>query len=502
MKAAVIDLGFNSVKMVCYTIDRNAKFRAYRQDAFRARLGEGLDETGFLGVAQMRRTTGYLKILAEIATMESIERVIPIATSAVREASNGPEFLKTVLEETRLAFRSISARDEALYSFAGALGFSPVSDTIFFDLGGGSLEIVSASDFRIRKVISLPLGALRLSLEYGDRKGRSHRLRLKSMRRRILDTLRSVSDIQVTRRTRLVGAGGTARAIARRDQELSLYPFAKIQSHQIPYGSVNSMSKTFLRMSVKELADEREIGNRADTIAAGTLVIKLLMKELHMGELTISAHGLREGTLSMYLLNQRSFHAGTVSESDVEKFVKMSADTLREEIEGYPLEMERSGLVDRREAALLAEAHRLVSKAVPSVNLRGFFYSILEEESTVSQHEQLIIAAAAVTAKNDRISRLIVNQYRDLMSRTEREDVKRLAACFALLETLYGVGGSLRMSRHGGDLTIRVSEGRTRLPVSLLAHQAEVMGNLLGLRLSLTFQSDGKELPVGAEFGK
>ena len=499
LKAAIIDLGFNSVKMVCYSIDREVQFRAYRQDAFRARLGEGLDETGFLGVAQMRRTIGYLKILGEIAATESIDRVVPIATSAVREAPNGPDFLKSVLEETKLAFRSISSRDEALYSFAGAVGFSPSPDTVFFDLGGGSLEVVSASDFKIREVVSLPLGALRLSLEYGDGKGTFQKQRAKSMRKKILEILQEVSDLQVSRRARLMGAGGTVRALARRDQELSSYPFAKIQSHQIPYGSVNSMSKLFLKMSQKELAGEREIGNRADTIAAGTLVVKLLMKTLGMEELTVSAHGLREGALSMYLIDERSFHAGTVSKGDVERFVRSSATELRQALEGYSLDMERAGLVDRRGAVLLAEALRLVSDVLPSVNLKSFFYSILEEDSTVSQHEQLVIAAAAVTAKNDRISRLIVSQYRNLMSRRERDYVRRLAACLAFMETLQSVGGGLKMSRRGGDLSVRVTEGKTALPVSLLTHQAEALGGQLGLRLSLTFRSDGRELAVGAD---
>jgi exopolyphosphatase/guanosine-5'-triphosphate,3'-diphosphate pyrophosphatase len=499
LKAAVIDLGFNSIKMVCYSVEPNGRFKAYRQDAFKARLGEGLDETGLLGVARMRRTIGYLKILGEIAAVESIERVIPIATSAVREARNGPDFLKSVLEETKLAFRSISARDEALYSFAGAVGFSPSPDTVFFDLGGGSLEIVSASDFKIRKIVSLPLGALRLSLEYGDGKGTFQKQQSKSMRKKILKTLQEVSDLKVSQRARLMGAGGTVRALARRDQEFSLYPFAKIQSYQVPYGSVNSMSKLFLKMSQKELANEREIGNRAETIAAGALVVKLLMKTLGMGELTVSGHGLREGALSMYLLNQRSFHAGTVPENEIERFVKSSATALRQALEGYPLDMERAQLVDRREAALLAEALRLVSNVPPSVNLRSFFYSILEEDSTVSQHEQLIIAAAAVTAKNDRISRLIVNQYRDLMSRNERDDVRRLAACFALMETLHRVDAGLRMARHGGDLLVRVTEGKTKLPVSLMRHQAEVVSNLLGLRLNLSLRSNGKELPLETE---
>ncbi len=490
MKAAVIDLGFNSVKMVCYNIDHRGGFRPYRQDAFRARLGEGLDETGFLGDAQMQRTVDYLKVLSEIAAMESVERLVPIATSAVREAANGAQFMKYVIDETRLAFRILSANDEALYSYAGAMSLAPSSDVVFFDLGGGSLELVRSSDSKVRRVLSLPLGALRLSFLHGDGEGTFSKREARKMKRRILTELPRGEDLQVSRRTRLVGVGGTVRAIARRDQEFSPYPFTKIQAYTLPYSSVNAMSKSLLEMTRKELGSEREIGNRAETIVAGTLVVKMLMKSLGIDELTVSARGVREGALLMYLADGRSFHRGSVAASDVERFMREASAESRHLAEGYPLVLERAKLVDRRESGLLAEAMKLVAGAQPSVNLRGLFYSILEEESPVSKHDQLMIAAIAVTARNDRIAELMVSQYGRLLGRRDKDDVRRLAALYSFIETLSRSSAGLKAYKQGVDLTLRMTEGRGKLPVSLLSHQGEAVSEALGLRLNLVFPAD------------
>ncbi len=502
MKAAVVDLGFNSVKMVCYNVDREGAFRAYRQDAFRARLGEGLDETGFLGVAQMQRTIGYLRMLSEIASMESIDRVIPIATSAVREASNGPQFVRSVMNETRLSFRVISAREEGLYSFAGAMTSTNLSDVVFFDLGGGSLEIVRSSGFKIQKVVSLPLGVLRLSFEYGDGKGTFSKRQARLMKKRIVELLPTQAELRLSARTRLVGVGGTVRAMARRDQEFSPYPFTKMQSHSVPYPDVNLMSKELVRMSRKELGDEREIGNRADTIVAGTVVVKMLMKALGMRSLTVSARGLREGVLSMYLQNPKSFHKGSVSLRDVERFVRGLGGRTEPASNGYPLLFERARLVDRREAELLREALRLIPGAPPSVNLQGLFYSILEEESPASKHDQLMIAATAVAVRNDRVAELMMKQYEELLDGKDRASVKRLALIYSFVETLKKVEADLKISRRGGDLSMRVAEGKAPLPVSLLTHQAEAIGEVDQARLNLAFVPRSESGPVASEVGQ
>jgi exopolyphosphatase/guanosine-5'-triphosphate,3'-diphosphate pyrophosphatase len=69
-------------------------------------------------------------------------------------------------KQTGFRFRVVTANEEAMYSYLGAVRATCFPDTLFFDLGGGSLEIVSAKDYRIKKIVSLPLGALRLSEKF------------------------------------------------------------------------------------------------------------------------------------------------------------------------------------------------------------------------------------------------------------------------------------------------------------------------------------------------
>jgi exopolyphosphatase/guanosine-5'-triphosphate,3'-diphosphate pyrophosphatase len=490
--AAVIDLGFNSVKMVCYTVDRNGNFRPFRQDAFMARLGEGLDETGYLGEAQMKRTISYLRALRDIAQLESVSTIIPVATSAVREASNGSEFLREVRAGTRLSFRVLSERDEALYSFAGAVGFAPEPNVVFFDLGGGSLEIVCASGFRIWKTTSLPLGSLRVSMEFEDDKGAFSKQSIKKMKGHIAEALPKWLASQTSRKATLVGAGGTVRAMARYDQELNGYPFAKVQSYRIPYGSVNSITKSLLKKSRRELEKLNAVGNRSDSIAAGALVVKMLMKHLGSRELRVSSYGLREGTLSMYLRNQKLFHSGREPRAEVERLVTESARRLHRASEGNQLSFEKVGLLGRREAALLAEAYLLVSRVQPSVNLRSYFLSLLEEDSLFTHREQLKAAVVVIATRKGRMADSLMDEFAEFLPEEAKLEVGRLAAIYSFLETSDRAGVRVRASRHGRDIEIEVVEAGIA-PRSLLAHQAEEMSEKLGLGVALSFTQSRKE---------
>jgi exopolyphosphatase / guanosine-5'-triphosphate,3'-diphosphate pyrophosphatase len=104
-----------------------------------------------------------LKLFRDIINFQCIKYVLSIATSAVREAKNQNDFLDEVLQKTGFRFRVLSGRGEALYSYLGALQSTCIPSTLFFDLGGGSLELVYTENFKIKKFISFPLGALRLT---------------------------------------------------------------------------------------------------------------------------------------------------------------------------------------------------------------------------------------------------------------------------------------------------------------------------------------------------
>ena len=99
----------------------------------------------------MSRAIDTLQVFRDIIQLNPIKSVLPIATSAVREASNKEDFLNTVSKETGFNFKVLSEREEALYSYVGAIKSLHIADSLFFDIGGGSLEIVYAERFKIKK---------------------------------------------------------------------------------------------------------------------------------------------------------------------------------------------------------------------------------------------------------------------------------------------------------------------------------------------------------------
>ena len=163
-KVAVLDLGYNSLKLVNYLVSSNIyDYKIFYDKSIRVKLGEELHKTKMLSRDAMDRTIQSLKYFRDVVTSESIDYVLPFATSAVREAENKSQFMTRVEEESGFKFRILSPEEEAIFSYYGAQSSICTPNCLFFDLGGGSLEIVYSHNYQIKKIISLPLGSLKLS---------------------------------------------------------------------------------------------------------------------------------------------------------------------------------------------------------------------------------------------------------------------------------------------------------------------------------------------------
>ena len=138
----MIDLGFNSIKLVNYYVNPDNSYKAYEQQGIRVRLGANLRETGLLSRESINSTINALKLFRDKINSQSINYVVAVATSAVREAANKDDFLREVYQKTRFQFRVLSGKEEALFSYLGAIKSTCIRTAVFFDLGGGSLEIV------------------------------------------------------------------------------------------------------------------------------------------------------------------------------------------------------------------------------------------------------------------------------------------------------------------------------------------------------------------------
>ena len=117
----------------------------------KVKLGESLDRAHNLSDQSIERAIDTLLLYRDIIRVESIKRCLCVGTSAVREAQNSAHFVDQVYKKTGFKIRILSGKEEAYYSYLGASMSSYLPNALFFDLGGGSLELAYTEDFKSRR---------------------------------------------------------------------------------------------------------------------------------------------------------------------------------------------------------------------------------------------------------------------------------------------------------------------------------------------------------------
>lgn len=158
---AVIDIGSNSVRLVVYEHPYIGEHPVFNEKVL-CGLGQDLEQTGALNpLAKFRAMHTLTGFMALVQAME-IEDVVAIATAAIRDASDGPDFAVQIKEKLGLSINVISGEDEAEFAAMGVLAAFPKASGVVADLGGGSLELARIKEGEIYEKTSLPLGVLRI----------------------------------------------------------------------------------------------------------------------------------------------------------------------------------------------------------------------------------------------------------------------------------------------------------------------------------------------------
>jgi exopolyphosphatase/guanosine-5'-triphosphate,3'-diphosphate pyrophosphatase len=473
MKVSVIDLGFNSVKLVNYDIKKDGSFKAYQQEGVKVKLGEGLQETGYLGKEQVDRTIEALRMLHDIINFDSIRHVLPVATSAVREAGNKSDFLKQVYGQTGFQFKVLSGQEEGLYSYIGALEATCVPTALFFDLGGGSLELVYTENYGIKKIRSYPLGALRLTQMFGRKDGTFSRKDYGKMEKHILETLPDRKELDVSPDTTLVGVGGTLRAMARYDQELKDYELDKIHNYRMDSQSVSSIAEELYEMDAEELEEIKAIGsNRVDTITAGACVVDALVQKFGFERIVVSAEGLREGILSVFVRDPKTFYHGGISNEKAKAFVTFAcqAEILPQHTVTLVRPLVANGMLREKERMILTHAIKQAEELPPVTNLNNLFYMMIDEDSAFLSHrEQLILALSIVHTRKEKAADWLFSRYRSILEPQNRRSIEKISACLVLSAILERAKANTRLSIKGRKMDIKImSQPRQFVPATLL----------------------------------
>jgi len=286
-QAAVIDVGSNSVRLVIYRLDGRAIWTLFNEKAL-AGLGRDLPTTGRLSPDGVEIALTAIRRFRALLDGWRAEDVTAAATAAVREAADGPAFLKRVREETGLVVRVLSGEEEARYAALGVIAGQPDAAGVVGDLGGSSLELVRLNGAAPDDGATLPLGPFAL--------GAPRTLDLDRTRRIVENALSPHAERFATRHFHAVG--GAWRNLALFQMELADYPLHVAHQYELSRADALAVSRLVARQSRASLERMQGLSKkRIETLPYSAVVLEALIERLGVERVVISAYGVREGLL-------------------------------------------------------------------------------------------------------------------------------------------------------------------------------------------------------------
>ena len=275
-RSAVIDIGSNSVRLVVYEGPARAPAVIFNEKVA-AGLGRGLATDGRIAAADAERGLTALRRYALLARHMEVKDLVCVATAAVRDAENGPDFIAAAAE-AGLKIRLLSGEEEAEAAGYGVLSAIPEAHGIAVDLGGGSLELAEVAHGEVGRRASFPLGVLRLPALRRDGQ--------QAFERAVRKMLRAAGWPGGMAGLPLYLVGGSWRALSRLDLELTNDPLAVLDQHSFPRTALRRLVRATRRLSFEELrAIPGMASNRAATLPDAAALLAALVALLTIAPL-------------------------------------------------------------------------------------------------------------------------------------------------------------------------------------------------------------------------
>lgn len=299
-RLAAIDIGTNSIRSIVIEIDAARKYKILDDEKVTVRLGEGLNQTGKIAPAAWARAMEALSRQKKIIDGYKVRSIEAVATSAVRKASNGPEFVKAIKTEIGLEVEVISGEAEAELAALSAFHNFDLEGVrhLIFDIGGGSLELITALGTHIEEILSLELGAVFLTETFlkSDPVTAEEFLKLRKHIRKTLKNAFTATERSAMQC--LVGSGGTITSIATMTMAGRRERYDSIHGYELLRSEVVHLLAMLLRKSDKERRSIPGLNpDRADIIIAGVTVVDEVMEFFQVNLLRVNERGIREGLI-------------------------------------------------------------------------------------------------------------------------------------------------------------------------------------------------------------
>ena len=508
MRVAAIDIGSNSIHMVVAHIESDGRFRVLDRAKDMVRLGQRSLNSGRLSADAMNASIRTLTTFRTLAERQGVERFKAVATSAVREAANGGDFVQRVHDEIGLRIKVIPGREEARLIHLGVRQAIDLrgEPTLIVDAGGGSVELILTDGDVPVALHSLKIGVARLSEQFvGDAApGTQGMAQLEHHLAAHLDPILDALPIRQVRR--IVATSGTL---------LNLIAIAAHQRGEPPDGHLNNCAAT-----AHEIADIRRLLSRADReqrlrikgldakrvdfIVVGACLADYVLRRLAAAEMVACTWALREGVLLDFIAR----HRRGIEETD--RFTDLRRRSVARFIRHLGAPEEHGAQVARLAVQLfdqLSNALRLPDTARDWLEFAALLHDIghvIGHENHHRHSHYLITNGSLLGFRRDELeiigqiaryhhkgSPKASDEHGATLSPEDRRTVRALGGLLRIADALdrshYGVVRDLKVARRGDRLTLQLHTAGedAELEIWEAKQRTELLQKVLGLDVDI-----------------
>ena len=300
MKIGTIDIGTNSMRLLIADY-KNNKIENRKKYINITRIGQGVDDKGYITEEALERNLNALKEFADKCIEEKCEKVYCMGTSALRDSKNGQDFVNRAKELTNIDVKIICGEEESNLGFMGVLegaGGDKSNYILVLDIGGGSTEFIVGNEDGIKFCKSENVGALRMTEKFITTDPISDEEFNKMsdfIEKTISSTLDKIKGMHVSK---LVGIGGAITSLSAMNQQLEVYSMEKVHNSVVTKKDLEKILQNLKKMT---LSDKKTIKGlqpkRADIITAGVVILDIIMEKLELNEIIVSEYDNLEGLM-------------------------------------------------------------------------------------------------------------------------------------------------------------------------------------------------------------
>ncbi len=496
-KIAVIDLGSNSVRMVVYDGLKRTPLPLFNEKVL-CGLARGMSETGKLNPIGIESAKRAVRRFCFISRSMNVKKIYTLATSAVRDASDGELFREELEKYNDISVKVISGEEEARLSTLGILSSIYDPEGVVGDLGGGSLEVSFITrnphrKFDIGGFKSFPIGPLRLKNKESSNS--------KQVLRTIDSYLEDLPLFKEFRGSGFYAVGGGFRALAKIHITKNNYPLRVLHNYKVKTDELKTTIDSILKMSPAQLKSIHVVSeNRIETLTNTALIASRIISHLKPSHFVFSVHGIREGFLHDLLSDSEKMEDPLIAcATDMIEHISTDARGVWPKF-GYELFEWMSPLFNKEpiQVTRLRLAACILSRIAwyehTEYRAEMAFRTILDSEiAGISHSERVFLATAAYHRYKSTADKNVTAKIHSLLTKEQIKAARIIGLTVRLGMNI--TGGAPDVIKHS-----TISRDKSKLIISCSGDYSELIGETVDKRFKKL--ADALSLEPAVHFSK